>query len=80
MHKSYPIMFLQATEIIRKHTDQQKIHSKTIFQRNFINKDRSAYCSDVHKKTATQKTPCVGQIYLDQGITLLRCQKNEGRR
>lgn len=76
MDKPYPIMFLQAVEIMREHTDQKKIHSKTTFQRDFINKDVVMST----KKNTTQKAPSVGLIYLDQGITLLCCQKNEGGR
>lgn len=35
-------MFLQAVEIMGKCIDQEKVHPKTILQRNFIKEDCSA--------------------------------------
>lgn len=55
--KFYSIMLLQAVGIMRKEKDQQKIHSKTILERNFVDKDCCAHVVTATKNT-TQQTPC----------------------
>lgn len=57
LDKFCSIMLLQAVDIMRKERDQQKIHSQTILQRNFVDKDCCAHVVMATKNT-TQQTPC----------------------
>lgn len=67
----YSIMLLQAVHIMGKEGDQQKIHSKTILQRNFANKNCSASVVMATKNT-TQQTPCgIGTLGSTCNIVML---------
>lgn len=70
-------MFLQAVEILKIY---RKLTLKNYLTGILLMRTALPSVAMATKKKATQKNPCVGQLYLDQGITLLCCQKNEGRR
>lgn len=54
LDKFYSITLLQAVDIMKKERDQQKVHSKTILQKNFVNEDGSAHVVMATKKTTQQ--------------------------